>query len=184
LARFFTATGDDGTTGLLGEGRVKKYDLRMETLGTLDELSAALGMARSICLKSTSIALKQIQVELYKIMAEVAATDDQQSRFRQITDKNVEVLENRIQEFSNGLVDPKGFILPGDTQASASISVARAITRRAERRVAELLDSKVIENDQLVRFLNRLSSLLFVMELKEVTESDAGKLSFAKDNDK
>ncbi len=184
MPRFFTATGDDGTTGLLGEGRVKKYDIRMEALGTLDELSAALGMARSISLKVFGVVLKEIQVELYKMMAEVAATDDQQTRFRQITHKNVEVLEQRIQEFSVGLADPKGFILPGDTQASAAISVARAIARRAERRVAELLDSKVIQNDQLVKFLNRLSSLLFVMELKEINESDPGKISFAKDNDK
>ncbi len=183
MARFFTAKGDDGTTGLLGVGRVKKFDPRMETLGTLDELSAALGMARSISLKTTSVVLKAIQVDLYKIMAEVAATDDQQAHFRQITYKNIEVLESLIQEFSHGIADPKGFILPGDTQASASISVARAIARRAERRVAELLDTKVIENDQLVRFLNRLSSLLFVMELKEVAESVAGKLSLAKDND-
>lgn len=184
MARFFTATGDDGTTGLLGEGRVKKFDPRMETLGTLDELSAVLGMARSLSLNTTSVVLKEIQVELYKIMAEVAATEEQQDHFRQITYANVEDLESRIQEFSKGLEDPKGFILPGDTQASASISMARAIARRAERRVAELLDRKVIENEHLVRFLNRLSSLLFVMELKEVTESDAGKLSFAKDNDK
>jgi cob(I)alamin adenosyltransferase len=183
MPKFYTATGDDGTTGLLGEGRVKKYDPRMETLGTLDELSAALGLARSISLKTTGVVLKEIQVELYKIMAEVAATNEQQAQFRQITPQSVEELENRIQEFSDGLADPKGFILPGDTQASASISMARAVARRAERRVAKLLDIKVIENEQLVRFLNRLSSLLFVMELKEVTESDTGKLSFAKDND-
>jgi cob(I)alamin adenosyltransferase len=184
MSKFFTATGDDGTTGLLGDERVKKYDPRMETLGALDELSATLGMARSICLKSTSVVVKDIQVDLYKIMAEVAATDEQQARFRQITQLNVEFLENRIQELSNGIADPKGFILPGDTQASASISLARSVARRAERRVAELLDLRVIENDQLVRYLNRLSSLLFVMELKEVAESDAGKLSFAKENNK
>lgn len=184
MSRFFTATGDDGSTGLLGEGRVKKFDPRMEALGTLDELSAAIGVARSTSLKTTSIVLKEIQVELYKIMAEVAATDDLQAQFRQITKKNVEILESRIQALSNGLTDPKGFILPGDTQASAFISMARAIARRAERRVAELLDSEVIENEQLVRFLNRLSSLLFVMELREVSESDPGILSFAKDNDK
>ncbi len=184
MPKFYTATGDDGTTGLLGDGRVKKYDLRMETLGTLDELSAVMGLARSICQKKTSVVLKEIQVELYKIMAEVAATDEQQAHFRQITPQSVEGVENWIREFSIGLADPKGFILPGDTQASAAISMARAVTRRAERRVTELLDDKVIENVQLVRFLNRLSSLLFVMELREVTNSDAGKLSFAKDNDK
>ena len=106
------------------------------------------------------------------------------AQFRQITLQSVERAESWVHEFSTGLADPKGFILPGDTQASASVSMARAITRRAERRVAELMDLKVIDNVQLVRFLNRLSSLLFVMELKEVAESDPEKLSFAKDKDK
>lgn len=184
MPKFYTTTGDDGTTGLLGEGRVKKYDLRMESLGTLDELSAALGLARSICHNTTSAVLKEIQIELYKAMAEVAATTEQQIQFRQITLQSVERVESWIREFSNDLADPKGFILPGDTQASASVSMARAITRRAERRVAELMDLNVIDNVQLVRFLNRLSSLLFVMELKEVAESNPGNLSFAKEKDK
>jgi cob(I)alamin adenosyltransferase len=181
MTKYFTSAGDDGTTGLLGEGRVKKYDLRMEALGTLDELSAALGIARSVSLKDSADEIKAIQVNLYKIMAEVAATHDQQPKFRQITSREIENLEDQIRRFSDGLADLKGFILPGDTTVSAHISLARAIARRAERRVAELLGKKVIENDQLLRFLNRLSSLLFVMELREIAESDDGDLSLAKD---
>lgn len=184
MTRFFTSKGDDGTTGFLGEGRLKKYDLRMETLGTLDELTAALGLARNFCVHISSTELKELQVDLYKMMAEVAASLEQQPKFRQITSENVEHLERQINQMSDQLADPQGFILPGDTPASAHLSLARAVARRAERRVAELLDNRVIENTQLVRYLNRLSSLLFVMELKEIADADSGKLSMAKDSGK
>lgn len=183
MSDFFTAKGDSGTTGLLGEERVKKFDPRMEALGTLDELSASLGLARSICCTPNAIVLKSIQVHLYEIMGEVAATIENQAQFRKISGSEVLDLEKKIEEFSKDINIPKGFILPGDTQASAFISLARTIARRAERRIAELLDHHVIENTQLLRYLNRLSSFLFVLELKEIADDKNVSLSLAKDGD-
>jgi cob(I)alamin adenosyltransferase len=183
MSDFYTAKGDSGTTGLLGEERVKKFDPRMEALGTLDELSAFLGLARSICSSSNAIVLKSIQVHLYEIMGEVAATIENQTQFRKIFGNEVHDLEEKIEGYSKDITLPKGFILPGDTQASAAISLARTITRRAERRIAELLDHHMIENTQLLRYLNRLSSFLFVLELKEIADDKIVSLSLAKDGD-
>ena len=172
MAKYFTGLGDDGTTGLLGEGRVKKYDARMETLGTLDELSAVLGLARSSSQSDISELIKKIQVHLYEIMSEVAATKENQPHYRKIDASHVDFLEKTIELMSEGMNPLQGFILPGDTQGSAILSMSRAVCRRAERRVVELLDNRIIENTLLSIYLNRLSSLLFVLEVKE---SSSGK---------
>lgn len=180
MVKFFTGTGDDGTTGLLGEGRVKKYDFRMETLGTIDELSAALGLARSFGNSSHGEIIKKIQVHLYEIMAEIAASEQKQLIYRKIDDTYVYFLEQSIEQVSTGLASPHGFILPGDTQSAAALSMARAICRRAERRVVELFDEGVIENKAISVYFNRLSSLLYVMEVKEASTNNK-KPSMAKE---
>lgn len=166
MPTYFSGKGDDGTTGLLGEGRVKKYDLRMEALGTLDELSACLGIARSIS-KEYKDVLKRVQVHLYEMMAEIAATSEKQLNYRKIDTARIEFLEKTIEQVSGTMEKPDGFILPGDTQAAGAISLARAVCRRAERRVVELFDAKIIENESIRAYLNRLSSLLFVVEVSE-----------------
>lgn len=164
--KFYTGTGDDGTTGLLGEGRVEKYDTRMETLGTLDELSAVLGLARSLVnsddLNKRIIAL---QKKLYELMAEVAASQENAERFHRITADEVNALEEAIDQISKEVETPDGFIVPGANPGSAAIALARTVTRRAERRVAELLDEGKIANREILRYLNRLSSYFFVLEL-------------------
>ena len=81
MSRFYTSTGDEGMTGILGGERVKKNDLRMETLGTLDELSAVLGIARNKCKKNSSEEIKRIQTKLYEMMSEIAATRENQPRY-------------------------------------------------------------------------------------------------------
>ncbi|MEJ2597603.1 MAG: cob(I)yrinic acid a,c-diamide adenosyltransferase [Anaerolineales bacterium] len=168
MTPFYTRTGDDGFTGLLGEGRVPKYHQLTEAVGTLDEATAALGVARSLCqAKETGTLLVTIQRDLYKVMTEVSTTADTVDRFRAIGKEQVEWLENNTDAISNLVEIPKDFILPGDSPAGAAMSLARTIVRRAERRIAQLLHSGDIDNQDLLRYLNRLSSLCFVLELLE-----------------
>lgn len=180
--KFYTGKGDDGTTGLLGEGRVEKFDLRMECLGTLDELSASLGLARSLMSNSLHTAtIVKLQRTLYTLMAEVAATAENAERFSKISDDSVAELEGLIDNLALGMDTPGGFIIPGDLPSSAAISISRAITRRAERRVTELFNRGDIRNSAILRYLNRLSSLLFVLEIKLVQEAQGVSLTFAKE---
>ena len=183
---FYTAKGDDGTTGLLGEGRVPKYHVRMEAVGTLDEASAALGLARAQCeaptpkgTLQTPRILLEVQRDLYKLMAEVAATPENAEKFRGIDEERVKWLEQTTDELSKVVGMPKEFILPGDTLGGAALSLARAVIRRAERRVVELYDGDVVVNQHLQRYLNRLSSLCFVLELLE-NQHSGRKTSLAK----
>ncbi|HEX5836857.1 MAG TPA: cob(I)yrinic acid a,c-diamide adenosyltransferase, partial [Anaerolineales bacterium] len=165
---FYTSKGDDGTTNLLGEGRVAKYHARIEAVGTLDESTAALGLARAQCLDPLSApVLLETQRDLYKLMAEVAATPENAEKFHFIDESRVSWLEQRTDELSRVVELPKEFILPGDSLAGAALSLARAIIRRAERRVVELFDLNELSNPDLQRYLNRLSSLCFVLELLE-----------------
>ena len=165
---FYTAKGDDGTTGLLGEGRVPKYHVRMEAVGALDEASAAIGLARAQCsAPQTAPILLEAQRDLYKLMAEVAATPENAQRFHFINEERVDWLGKQADELSTVVEMPKEFILPGDTLGGATLSMARAIVRRAERCVVNLFADEVVVNPDLQRYLNRLSSLCFVLELLE-----------------
>ena len=178
---FYTSKGDDGTTNLLGEGRVAKYHVRIEAVGTLDEASAALGLARAQCRdpRSSEILL-EAQRELYKLMGEGAATPEDAERFRFIDAGRVTWLEEQTDELSKRVEMPKEFILPGDSAAGAALSLARAIVRRAERRVVELFDAEEVKNPDLQRYLNRLSSLCFVLELLE-NQAAGHKTTLAKE---
>lgn len=164
---FYTRKGDDGTTGLLGKGRVPKHDARMETIGTLDESSATLGLARASARdpRCTPLLL-EAQRDLYRLMAETAASPKNADQFH-FDKARVEWLEQQIDQLSKTVEMPSEFILPGDSAAGAALSLARAVVRRAERRVVELFDKKEITNPALQKYLNRLSSLLFVLELIE-----------------
>ncbi len=168
MSNFYTRKGDDGTTGLLGEGRLPKYHPRMEAIGTLDEATATLGLARSLVQDAAlSPILLQVQRDLYGLMAEVAATLQNAVQFRSIDSARVDWLETQTDALSAQVEMPKEFILPGETQGSGALALARTVVRRAERRIAELLDAGELENQALLRYLNRLSSLCFVMELAE-----------------
>lgn len=179
--RFFTGNGDNGTTGLLGEGRVSKNHLRIEALGCLDETSAALGLARSLTQdeRITGVVL-QIQRELYQLMAEVAATPENAEQFRSINAGHVQWLEQQADELSEEIELPREFIVPGDTIAGGAFSLARAICRRAERRVVELKEQDELSNPHLVPYLNRLSSLCFVLELYETQVNNKKRPTLAK----
>jgi len=165
---FYTSKGDDGTTGLLGAGRVAKHHARIEAVGTLDESTAALGLARAQCRdpRSSGILL-EVQRDLYRLMSEVAATPENAEKFRFIDARHVTWLEEQTDELSKLVEMPGEFILPGDSIAGAALALARTIVRRAERRVVALFDTGEIKNPELQRYLNRLASLCFVLELLE-----------------
>ena len=168
MSPFYTRTGDAGNTGLLGEGRVPKFDLRIETLGAVDEATAALGLARATSKAvQTAPLLLEAQRDLYKLMAEVGATPENALKFRSIDEKRVAWLEEQTDMLEQQVGVPSEFILPGENPASAALAVARTVVRRAERRVVELHQSGGLENLQLLAYLNRLSSLCFVLELLE-----------------
>lgn len=168
MNKFYTRAGDQGYTGLLGEGRVPKYHPIPEAVGAIDEASAALGLARAASqVERTPALILKVQRDLYAIMSEVAATPENAARFRQIDADRVSWLESQVDSIGEMVELPKDFIMPGDSAAGAACALARTVVRRSERRVARLLHDETVQNVELLRYLNRLSSLCFVLELLE-----------------
>jgi len=168
MGPIYTRRGDDGFTGLLKEGRVPKNHPIPEALGALDEASAALGMARAACQADLSAeVILTVQRDLYSMMTEIAASPEQAAKFRKITDSRISWLEAQIDQLGAQVSLPNEFIVPGDSPSGAALALARTIVRRAERHVAGLVISSVIENVEQLRYLNRLSSLCFMLELLE-----------------
>jgi cob(I)alamin adenosyltransferase len=179
--QLYTRTGDDGFTGLLGEGRVAKYMPQPEAYGTVDEGNAAIGIARaSAKSEQTKSLLLTCQRDLYKMMAELASTQQAAAQFRAIDAGRVQWLEQQTDAITSLITLPKDFVVPGDTLQGAHLDLARTIVRRAERIVVKLLHDGLIENAELMRYLNRLSSLLFVLELYEDALSGVSKVTLAK----
>jgi cob(I)alamin adenosyltransferase len=182
MTRFYTKKGDNGYTGLLGEGRVAKYDRRIETVGAIDEANAAIALARALSkAPETASILLAVQKDLYHLMSEVVATPDNAARFHQITKDQVNWLEAQIDLISSKVIIPNEFIVPGDSVSGAAIDLARTIIRRAERHLSQLLHSKKIQNRELLHYVNRLSSLCFVLELLENQASGVTNPSLAKE---
>ncbi len=168
MSPFYTRTGDEGFTGLLGDGRVPKFDGRIEALGAVDEATAALGLARSASqAPQTAPLLLAAQKDLYLLMAEVGATPENAEKFRKIGESQVRWLEEQTDLLADSIQMPREFIIPGENPASAALSLARTIVRRAERQVVALYHEGNLENAYLIAYLNRLSSLCFVLELVE-----------------
>ena len=181
MARFYTQTGDDGYTSQLGEGRLPKYHPRTEAVGAADEATAALGVARAASqTEETGSLLLAVQRDLYNLMAEIAATPENAPRFRVIDEERVAWLEGEIDKLSARVEVPGEFIVPGDSPAGAALDMARTVVRRAERQVAHLMHTNEIENTQLLRYLNRLSSLCFVLELLENKTSGVDQPTLAR----
>ena len=172
MARFFTRRGDDGTTGLLGKGRVAKDHPRIEAAGDLDEASAALGLARAAAASPEARSvLLEVQRDLYRVMSEVSAEPEAAGRLERVDGARVEWLERRIEELAGRIEALEGFILPGDTLASAALDLARTVVRRAERRITGLAREGMLQNAALQAYVNRLSSLCFVLELWEIRQA-------------
>jgi len=166
--RIYTKTGDDGTTGLLYGGRISKGDPRTEAYGTTDEAVAAIGLARSLTDDAELAAtLLGLQRDLFVVGADLATAEDARRRLQPrvslVVPEMVDDLERAIDEEVAAHPLPNEFIVPGATPPSATLDLARSTVRRAERRVVELSDSAEDVNADVVRYLNRLSDLLFVL---------------------
>ena len=160
-----TKKGDKGFTGLLGGRRIPKYDLRPETYGTVDELNSFLGMARAVSedrmVKKT---LLTIQNHLFIIGSALALSGKDRSFLKGgITQKEVDWLTQLSTEFEASLKPDPKFIIYGETYVSSILDVARAVSRRAERRVARMKSKKMLSNLKTLEYLNRLSDVLYLL---------------------
>ena len=163
--KIYTRTGDTGSTGLFGGPRVAKDDDRIEAYGTVDELNAAIGMARSANLgELVDSQLEIIQHALFSIGAELATPEPDDHSMRIISDAHIGQLEQWIDKNESGLDPLKHFILPAGDAGATHLHLARAICRRAERRVVTLVRRhETSVSEELIMYLNRLSDLLFVL---------------------
>ena len=158
LSRIYTRTGDKGTTGLGDGTRVDKHDLRVEAYGTVDELNSLVGLLVTCKLSDAIKAqLTDIEHELFDIGGELSIPGH-----RAVSDKQVERLEKFLDSLNADLEPLEEFILPGGTTAAATCHLARTVCRRAERRVVTLAREETV-NAASLRYLNRLSDLLFVL---------------------
>lgn len=166
--RIYTKTGDDGTTGLVGGSRVKKYDPRLEAYGTVDELNAQLGLLRSYDLPEDVVQLIiEIQNKLFNIGSRLASDEkgDSFTKNLSITEENIVLLEKAIDAYEQKLPELTQFILPGGEIAVAQCHVARTVCRRAERRIIEFSELETVQTE-IIKFINRLSDFLFVLARK------------------
>lgn len=158
LSRIYTRTGDQGTTGLADASRVGKDSLRVHALGEVDELNSHIG---AILVHEVDDALREclvdVQHALFDIGGELAIPGS-----RSVGERCVAGLEERLDHFNAGLAPLKEFILPGGGAAAVAAQVARAVCRRAERRLVALSREEDV-NAESRRYLNRLSDLLFVL---------------------
>ena len=163
--KIYTKTGDTGETGLFAGPRVRKDDLRIEAYGTVDELNSLLGVCRTAQLPAEIDAvLKRIQDELFAVGAELASPHPDRHGLEVIDDPYIEALEREIDQFETNLEPLRQFILPGGAPAAAFLHMARTVCRRAERRVVTLAMAPVHPaSPRLVRYLNRVGDLLFVL---------------------
>jgi cob(I)alamin adenosyltransferase len=162
--KIYTRTGDDGTTGLFGGGRVRKASARVEAYGTVDELNATLGIARAARLDDqTEAVLARVQVDLFTVGAELACVPGREAKLSMPLTSPTDAtrLEHAIDAASETLPPLTSFVLPGGSAQAAALHLARTVCRRAERDVLALDDAPA--RTDVVIYLNRLSDLLFVL---------------------
>ena len=163
-----TRRGDGGETGLLYGGRVPKDDLHTEAYGSLDEAISALGLARAQETDpSRAERLLSLQREMFTVGAELATGPGERAKlerhFPTVTAAMVEALDVQLADLEARVPLPQAFVIPGGTVVAAAIDLARTLVRRAERRTVTLRRAGVLENAEVVRYLNRLSDLLFML---------------------
>lgn len=175
--KFYTGRGDRGDTArLAAEARVLKSDLLIDTIGTLDEATSAIGLARSLA--QAPVLKEQLPVgqrHLYRLMSHLSAEASAREQYAGLAEAEVAWLEDLIAELERDLLPLKGFVLPGDSAAGAACHVARTVVRRAERRLVALTDVESNIGAANLAYINRLSSLMFVAALHE--DRLAGKTS-------
>lgn len=165
ITRVYTRTGDKGETSLVGGVRIKKSDIRLEAYGTVDELSAQLGMLVSMMEAGEE---RQMVVRVQNILFNVCthlATDQSQTPLypsARVPEEEVERLEERVDLLMKQLPERQGFILPGGCPAACQAHICRTVCRRAERRIAALAEVATV-GTEVQQYVNRLSDYLFVL---------------------
>jgi len=168
LNRIYTRTGDDGTTGLVRGPRRPKHDVRVEAYGTVDEANSFLGQSRLLTgdMPRIDALLARIQNDLFDLGSDLATpvgTAEEEANSLRIVPSQTLWLEQQIDRYNVTLEPLKSFVLPGGSPLSASLHIARTVTRRAERLAALLIEAEPGTSAEAMRYLNRLSDLLFVM---------------------
>lgn len=177
--RIYTRAGDKGKTGLLSGERIDKANPRVEAYGTVDELGAALGVAKVHSSKRIAEHIHSIQQKLFLINSELATNpesleaNDALKELKKVEAEDVTQLEKIADELSEELPLLTNFVIPGGTKAAAFLHLSRTVCRRAERRIVNFASMEPV-NEELIRYINRLSDLLFVMSRYENLEEGDG----------
>ena len=169
LNKIYTKTGDDGTTGLSDGSRVKKYDSRPSAYGDVDELNSFIGLSINCINKDKKYnslieILKKIQNDLFDLGADLSTPIEERPKYEPLRIKNSQVLnlEDMIDKFNDKLEPLNSFILPGGSEISCWLHIARTVARRAERSMTKLAEKNKINKQSLI-YINRLSDFLFVV---------------------
>ena len=160
LTKIYTRGGDGGETSLASGQRVAKHAPRIRACGEVDEANAAIGMARADAAGETNVILATVQNDLFDVGADLTLPESETAL--RITPAQVDRLEKIIDQFNADLAPLDSFVLPGGSEAAASLHFARTVVRRAERAVTALGETEPV-NPHVVRYLNRLSDVLFVL---------------------
>ena len=170
MVKIYTRKGDDGTTGLWYGGRVSKAGGRPEAYGAIDEAASALGLARAACADGDGelyADILRLQNELFVAGAELATAPEAAERLQEgvskVTDDMIERLEADIDRYMDRVTLPPKFVIPGGTELSARLDVARAAVRRAERRVVDLKTAGELADETVLNYLNRASDAVYAM---------------------
>lgn len=170
--KIYTRKGDDGTTGLWYGGRRSKADTRIEAYGAVDEANSALGIARSLCGpgaddRELAADILRLQNELFVAGAELATSPEAEDRLEdgisRVTPAMIDWLEETIDGYMDRVELPPKFVIPGGTQLSGQLDLARAILRRAERRIAALGEAEEPVPEPLSGYVNRAADLVWAM---------------------
>jgi len=171
--KIYTKTGDKGLTSLIGGTRVPKYDLRIESYGTVDELNSYIGMIRDQGISDDQAdILKEIQDRLFTIGAALASDPERaKMKIPDLLSSDIEVLEHQIDMINEVLPELKHFILPGGDQTVSYCHISRCVCRRAERITVQLSEQSFVD-EKVIIYLNRLSDFLFVLARKIAYDRD------------
>jgi cob(I)alamin adenosyltransferase len=174
-----TRAGDSGTTKLIYGDLVSKADIQVEAYGTVDEMNSFLGLARSLCdSQEIKEVLEHLQRETFIVGAELATPVESLGKLKsRVSPEMTQVLDGHVEriEATPGILDD--WALPGATHAGAAIDVARSVARRAERCVVRLHAEGMVPNDEVLRYINRVSDLLWLLARKhEIEHNISGAL--------
>lgn len=167
LSKIYTRGGDSGTSGLVDGSRQSKSDVRFDAIGDVDEANSAIGMARAVLNKGSAADrfLAGVQNDLFDLGADLATPSDLEGALR-LAEGRSGALEVEIDVLSETLGELTSFVLPGGTEAAARLHMARALVRRAERTVVKLNNETPL-NPEILKYINRLSDLLFQLARSE-----------------